>query len=78
MITSTPTTSGQPIFRIDDINQLFCFNVPATILRISSSTLINVPLLYILKLANLGCKEALLSIDCLNKGVKVIYGRLAC
>jgi len=74
--TSAPTTHDNPIFTINGVNHYCVPNMPATVSRTSTFALTNVTLPYVLKLADLGYKEALQADGSLKKGLNVFKGKL--
>lgn len=74
--TSAPTTHDNPIFTVDGVNHYCVPNMPATVSRTSTFALTNATLPYVLKLADLGYKEALQADGNLKKGLNVFKGKL--
>ncbi len=73
---STATTHEQPTFLIDGVIMYCVANMPGCVARTSSFALTNATLLYALKLANLGYKEAFKQDSALRKGLNVFKGIL--
>jgi alanine dehydrogenase len=76
--TTKPTTHAEPVFTVDGVIHYCVSNMPAAVSRTSTFALTNVTLPYILKLANLGYKQAMQSDESLRKGLSVIHGKLVC
>jgi len=74
--TSLPTTYDHPVFTVDGVLHYCVANMPAAVSRSSTFALTNVTFPYILKIAEMGCKEALQSDDALRKGLNVYKGKL--
>ena len=74
--TSAPTTHDNPTFTVDGVIHYCVPNMPATVSRTSTFALTNVTLPYVLKLADLGYKEALQVDVALRKGLNVFKGKL--
>ncbi len=74
--TCVPTTHDNPVFSVDGVIHYCVANMPGAVSRSSTYALTNVTLPYVLKLANLGYKEALKSDASLKKGLNVFKGRL--
>jgi len=74
--TSAPTTHDNPTFTVDGVIHYCVPNMPATVSRTSTFALTNVTLPYVLKLADLGYKEALQGDVALRKGLNVFRGKL--
>ncbi len=76
--TSRPTTHDEPTFIVDDIVHYCVANMPGAVARTSTYALNNVTLPYILQIANLGWKQALLDDEHLKNGLNVIMGKISC
>ncbi len=76
--TSKATTHADPTYIVDDVVHYCVANMPGAVPRTSTFALNNVTLPYILKLANQGYKEALLSDKHLLNGLNVIDGKVTC
>jgi alanine dehydrogenase len=74
--TSHPTTYDDPVFTIDGVLHYCVANMPAAVSRSSTFALTNVTFPYVLKLADMGCREALKNDSGLRKGVNVWRGNL--
>ncbi|UJF19889.1 alanine dehydrogenase [Vibrio sp. SS-MA-C1-2] len=74
--TSTATTHADPTYIVDDVVHYCVANMPGAVARTSTYALNNATLPYIIKLANLGYKEALLSDQGLLNGLNVIDGKV--
>lgn len=76
--TSKATTHAEPTYIVDDVVHYCVANMPGAVPRTSTFALNNATLPYILKLANLGYKEALLQDKHLLNGLNVIDGKITC
>jgi alanine dehydrogenase len=74
--TTKPTTHADPVFTVDGVIHYCVANIPAAVSRTSTYALSNVTMPYVLKLADLGYKEALRRDNSLRKGLNVIDGKL--
>ena len=74
--TSHPTTHADPTYIVDEVVHYCVANMPGAVPRTSTFALNNVTLPYILKLANLGYREALLSDPHLRLGLNVMHGKV--
>ncbi len=74
--TTKPTTLADPVFTVDGVIHYCVANMPGAVSRTSTFALTNVTLPYVLKLANLGYKEALRTDAALRKGLNVFKGKL--
>ncbi len=74
--TSKPTTHEKPTFLVDGVTNYCVTNMPGCVARSSTFALTNATFPYALKLANLGCKEALKQDAALRKGLNVFKGNL--
>ena len=74
--TSHPTTHAEPTYIVDDVVHYCVANMPGAVPRTSTFALNNVTLPYILKLANLGYREALLQDPHLRLGLNVFHGKV--
>lgn len=73
---SMPTTHESPVFTVDGVTIYCVANMPGCVSRTSTFALTNATLPYIIKLANLGYKEALQQDAALRKGINVCRGKL--
>tara|TARA_B100001094_G_C18191756_1_gene807771 strand:+ start:1898 stop:3097 length:1200 start_codon:yes stop_codon:yes gene_type:complete len=76
--TSTPTTHHEPTYIVDHVVHYCVANMPGAVAKTSTFALNNVTLPYILKLANLGYKEALKQDPHLCNGLNVMHGHVTC
>lgn len=76
--TSHATTHQDPTYVVDDVVHYCVANMPGAVARTSTFALNNATLPYILKLANLGYKAALLQDKHLLNGLNVMHGKLVC
>lgn len=76
--TSKATTHEEPTYLVDNVVHYCVANMPGAVARTSTFALNNVTLPYILKLANEGYREALLSDPHLLNGLNVMAGKLTC
>jgi len=74
--TSKATTHDEPTYIVDDVVHYCVANMPGAVARTSAFALNNATLPYILRLANRGYKEALLSDTHLKNGLNVIHGKV--
>jgi alanine dehydrogenase len=76
--TSHATTHADPTYIVDDVVHYCVANMPGAVARTSTFALNNATLPYIIKLANLGYKEALLQDKGFLLGLNVIHGHVTC
>ena len=76
--TSHATTHAEPTYIVDDVVHYCVANMPGAVARTSTFALNNATLPYIIKLANLGYKEALLQDKGFLLGLNVIHGQVTC
>lgn len=76
--TSRPTTHDDPVFVEQDVIHYCVANMPGAYARTATQALTNATLPYALKLANLGCEEALRRLPELRKGLNTWRGQLTC
>ncbi|MFB2657872.1 alanine dehydrogenase [Shewanella xiamenensis] len=76
--TSHATTHQDPTYIVDDVVHYCVANMPGAVARTSTFALNNATLPYILKLANLGYRAALLQDKHLLNGLNVMHGKLVC
>jgi alanine dehydrogenase len=76
--TSHATTHADPTYIVDDVVHYCVANMPGAVARTSTFALNNATLPYIIKLANLGYKEALLQDKGFLQGLNVIHGQVTC
>lgn len=76
--TSRPTTHDNPTYVIDNVVHYCVANMPGAVARTSTFALNNATLPYIVKLANLGYQQALLSDPGFLKGLNIIHGQITC
>jgi alanine dehydrogenase len=74
--TARPTTHSDPSFEVDGVVHYCVTNMPAAVPNTSTLALTNATFPYVLKLANLGAKKAILSDPGIAEGVNTIDGRL--
>ena len=74
--TSKPTSLEHPTFVYHGVVHFCVTNLPGCVSRTSTLALTNVTLPYILKLANMGYREALHQDIPLRKGLNVYNGKL--
>lgn len=74
--TSKATTHSEPTYIVDDVVHYCVANMPGAVARTSAFALNNATLPYILRLANLGYKKALLADAHLKNGLNVIHGKV--
>jgi len=76
--TSYPTTYDAPTFVVDSIIHYCVANMPGAVARTATFALTNATLPYVLKLANLGYREAVASDQSLARGLNLYRGNLVC
>ncbi len=76
--TSKPTTHAEPTYLVDDVVHYCVANMPGAVPRTSTFALNNATLPYIIKLADLGAKDALLADKHLLNGLNVHAGKVTC
>jgi len=74
--TSHPTTHSDPTFLVDGVVHYCVANMPGAVPRTSTHGLSNATLPYVLKLANLGCQEAVETDEALARGVNIYRGKI--
>ncbi len=74
--TSHATTHADPTYIVDDVVHYCVANMPGAVARTSTFALNNATLPYIVKLANQGYREALLTDENLLNGLNVIDGKV--
>lgn len=75
-VTSKATTHAEPTYIVDDVVHYCVANMPGAVARTSTFALNNATLPYVLQLANLGYKQALLANPHLLAGLNVMHGQL--
>ncbi|MGI2854140.1 alanine dehydrogenase [Shewanella algae] len=76
--TSHATTHQDPTYIVDNVVHYCVANMPGAVARTSTFALNNATLPYILKLARLGYRDALLSDKHLLNGLNVMHGKITC
>ena len=76
METTKPTTHEDPTYIIDDVVHYCVANMPGAVPYTSTIALTNVTLSYVLKLADLGWKEACDRDASLSKGLNIVHGEI--
>ncbi|MCH1920434.1 alanine dehydrogenase [Shewanella sp. A3A] len=76
--TSKATTHQDPTYIVNDVVHYCVANMPGAVARTSTFALNSATLPYILKLAKLGYKEALMHDRHLLNGLNVMHGKLTC
>lgn len=74
--TTRPTTHEDPTYIIDDVVHYCVANMPGAVPYTSTLALTNVTLSYILKIANLGWREACDRDKTLEKGLNIVKGEI--
>jgi len=74
--TAHPTSYSDPIYIVDDVIHWCVTGIPGILPRTSTIALSNATLPYVLRLANLGCREALKCDEALRKGLNVFGGKV--
>ncbi|MAG00824.1 MAG: alanine dehydrogenase [Acidiferrobacteraceae bacterium] len=76
--TSKPTTHAEPTYVVDDVVHYCVTNMPGGVPRTSTFALNNATLPFVLKLADLGYRQALTEDPHLLAGLNVHTGRVTC
>ncbi|QYK03065.1 alanine dehydrogenase [Shewanella psychrotolerans] len=76
--TSHATTHQDPTYIVDDVVHYCVANMPGAVARTSTFALNNATLPYIIKLADLGYRKALLQDQHLLNGLNVMHGKITC
>jgi len=76
--TCSPTNHENPTFVVDGVVHYCVANMPGAVARTSTFALTNATFPYVLKIANLGYKEAMERDPTLMKGLNVHFGKLVC
>ena len=76
--TARPTTHADPTYVVDNVVHYCVANMPGAVPRTSTYALNNATLLFALKLADRGWKEALRSDPHLKNGLNVCAGKVTC
>ena len=76
--TSRPTTHDDPVYVEHEVVHYCVANMPGAYARTATQALTNATMPYAIKIANLGCEEALRRIPELSKGLNTWRGQLTC
>jgi len=76
--TSRPTTHDDPVYVEQDVIHYCVANMPGAYARTATQALTNATMPYAIKIANLGCEEALRRLPELRKGLNTWRGQLTC
>lgn len=76
--TSRPTSHVDPVYVVDGVTHYCVVNMPGALARTSTLALTNATLPFVLKLADLGAKRALLSDTHLLNGLNIFEGAITC
>ena len=76
--TSKPTTHQDPTYMVSDVVHYCVANMPGAVARTSTLALNNATLPYVLRLAQLGYKQALLQDAHFMRGLNVWHGLVTC
>jgi len=76
--TSHPTTHSQPTYIVDQVVHYCVANIPGSVARTSTQALNNATLPFIIKLADLGFRQAMRQDPHLKQGLNICEGRLTC
>jgi alanine dehydrogenase len=76
--TSHPTTHAEPTFVVDGIVHYCVANMPGAVARTSTYALNNATLPHVVRLANLGWRQALMADPHLRAGLNIWNGRVTC
>ena len=74
--TTKPTTHADPVYEIDGILHYCVANIPGAVPMTSTRALTNATLPYVIKLAEMGWKEACTKNEDLKQGLNVIDGKV--
>ncbi len=78
METSRPTTHQEPVYMVDGVLHYCVTNMPGIVPVTSTQALTNATFPYVLKLANMGYKDAIKSDAALLAGANIICGEITC
>ncbi len=76
--TCKPTTHENPTFVVDGVVHYCVANMPGAVPYTSTKALTNATLPYVIKLANMGVKDALNSDDGFAPGLNMVDGKVTC
>src|SRR6202012_2767377 len=76
--TARPTTHSDPSYEVDGVVHYCVTNMPAAVPNTSTLALTNATFPYVMKLAKLGAKAAILEDDGIRDGVNTYEGTLTC
>jgi len=76
--TTHPTTHNNPTFTVEGVIHYCVTNIPGVFARTSSLALTNATLPYIIKIADVGYRQAFIEDQGLAKGLNIIKGKIAC
>lgn len=76
--TSRPTSHMDPVYTVDNVIHYCVVNMPGALARTSTLALTNATLPFVLKLAGMGYKKALLSDAYLLSGLNICEGKITC
>lgn len=74
--TSKPTTHDDPTYIIDDVVHYCVANMPGAVPYTSTIALTNATLPYVIKIANIGWKQACRDINELRYGLNIVHGKV--
>lgn len=74
--TSHATTHDEPMYLVDEIVHYCVTNMPGAVARTATQALNNATLPYIIKLADMGYKQALLADEYLRNGLNICAGKV--
>jgi alanine dehydrogenase len=74
--TSQPTTHDSPVYTVDGVLHYCVTNMPAAVSRSSTFALTNATFPYVLRLAEMGYKDALNTDIALKKGLNIYQGKI--
>lgn len=74
--TTHPTTHHDPVYLVDGIVHYGVTNMPGAVAGTSTYALTNVTLPYIVRLADMGWREAAKSDSAIRKGINVVHGEV--
>jgi alanine dehydrogenase len=74
--TSKPTTHTDPTYEVDGIVHYCVANMPGAVAKTSTLALTNATVPYILKIADIGWKDAAIQYDDIAKGINIVDGKI--
>ncbi len=74
--TSKPTTHQDPTYIVDEVVHYCVANMPCAVARTSTQALTNATLPFVLRLADMGCRQALIADEHLRNGLNIHRGQV--